>query len=115
MVPKYTYTVQATAYAGGRQTTQIFSEQWSSNGQVAQIQYTTWKGTWTIGADGDFVTSGTNITTTIVGGHTTTTTEHFSDYDTGTSATPGTLTCAEMFGAPCPHGVSGSQTVVKVS
>jgi hypothetical protein len=115
MVPKYTETVQATAYVGGHQTTQIVFEQWNSHGQVAGIEYTTWTGTWKIGTDGNFVTSGLNTTTTVMDGHSTTTTMHFSDYDTGTSATPGTLDCAQFLGAPCPHGVSASETVVKVS
>ena len=114
--PKYTETVQATAYAGGRQTTQIQFEAWTSSGKVAEIQYTTWTGTWKIGSHGDFITSGLNTTTTVVGSHATTTSVHFSNYDTGTSATPGTLTCAQFNDvASCPHGVSASQTVVKVS
>jgi hypothetical protein len=115
MGPKYTETVQATAYAGGHQTTQIVEEAWNSHGQVAEIQYTTWTGTWTIGTDGNFVTSGLNTTTIVMNGHSTTITMHFSDYDTGTSATPGTLDCAQLMGASCPHGVSASETVVKVS
>jgi len=113
--PKYTETVQATAYAGGRQTTQIVFEQWTSSGHVAATVYTTWTGTWKIGSDGNFVTSGLNTTTTVAGGHATTTRMHFSNYDTGTSATPGLATCAQILGAPCPKGVSASQTVVKVS
>ncbi len=113
--PKFAYTVQATAYVGGRQTTQIMSEQWTSNGRVAEIVYSTWQGTWTIGADDYFYTSGTNTTTVVMNGHSTTTVSHFSDYQTGTQAIPGTLTCAQLFGATCPRGVSGSQTVVKVS
>jgi hypothetical protein len=112
--PKFTQTVQATAYVGGHQTTQITIVQWNAKGGVAVRVYTTWTGTWKIGADGNFITAGRNTTTIVMGSHATTTTAHFSNYDTGTSATPGTLTCAQFFGAPCPKGVSASQTVVKV-
>jgi hypothetical protein len=111
--PKFTETVSATAYVGGHQTTQIIVEQWNANGHVAATIYTTWTGTWKIGSDGNFITSGLNTTTIVVGSHAMTTRAHFSNYDTGTSATPGTLTCAQLLGAPCPKGVSASQTVVK--
>ncbi|MFI5419339.1 MAG: hypothetical protein ACHQ1H_00080 [Nitrososphaerales archaeon] len=112
--PKTTQTVQATAYSGGHQTTQIVVKQWKVGGGLAFTMYTTWTGTWKIGADGNFVTSGLNTTTFVVGTHATTITSHFSNYDTGTSATPGTLTCAQIVGTTCPKGVSASQTVVKV-
>jgi hypothetical protein len=114
---RFTYTAQATAYADHQQTTQIYEEIWSASGHVELIQYTTWVGPWWIGSGYDFFTAGTNTTTVVQNGHSTATIQYFSNYDTGTSAKPGTLDCFQVVmsdTAPCPPGVSGSQTVVKV-
>ncbi len=110
----FTEVVGATAFWGGHQDTGINIVSLNAKGHVTGTESTLWVGTWTKGADGNFVTSGLNITTVTMGSHAITTRQHFSNYDTGTPAKPVVLNCKQFFGTTCPAGVKAEETVVAV-
>jgi len=110
----YFENVGATAFWGGHQNTGINIVFPNAKGHVAGSISTVWIGTWTVGKDGNFVTSGLNITTATMGTHSVTTQKMFKNYDTMTPASPVVILCKQFFGTPCPAGVKAEETVTAV-
>lgn len=111
---EYIEVVGATAFWGGHQNTGINVDFLNAKGHVAGSVSTIWVGTWKVGSDGNFVTSGVNVTTFTIGSHSMTTTQKFKNYDTMTPAMPIVLNCKQFFGMPCPAGVKAEMTVTAV-
>jgi len=112
--PAYVLNLGVTGYADHTFSAASTATQFNAKGHVAYSATELLVGRWVI-VSGYFVITGRNTTTVVTGNHATTTTTHFSNYVTNTPATPTKLDCAQVIGAPCPAGVTASETVVRVS
>ncbi len=112
--PPFVQNLGVTAYADHTFSGTGVTIQYTAKGSVAYSATEVLIGTWVV-VSGYFVITGSNTTTIVMGDHATTTTTHYSNEVTNVPATPTKLDCAQMVGAPCPKGVTASETVVKVS
>jgi hypothetical protein len=106
----FVLTVSATAFWNGKYIDTVVTRIYQGHTLLSTTTEND-HGPWTIGADNNFVISGTNTTTVASNGHSTTTTKHFSNFDTHATSTPGVYKCAQVIGTTCPKGLTADLVI----